>query len=142
MVQETHNGGKRNAWTKGAGERAGHAAGVSMLLALAGSELHGYGIIKDIEERSGAGAVPSTGALYLALQRLQEAGLVEESGSRPSLEADDARRRYYRLTPEGRAAAVDESARLAVLVGVAHERRLISTRALAKLLPTGGAHGR
>jgi DNA-binding PadR family transcriptional regulator len=112
-----------------------------ILVALAGEELHGYGIIKDIEARNGEGSVPSTGALYLALQRLEEGGLIEESPSLPGPD-DDARRRYYRLTESGREMAVAETARLADLVGVARERRLITTRALSRILPSGGSHGR
>ena len=71
-----------------------------ILLALADGDRHGYGIIKEIEERSGAGAAPSTGALYLALQRIAGDDLIAESPERPSGE-DDARRRYYRLTEVG-----------------------------------------
>jgi DNA-binding PadR family transcriptional regulator len=111
-----------------------------ILLALAGDELHGYGILKDIEARSGAGAVPSTGALYLALQRLEEEGLIGAAPARRSV-GEDVRRRYYRLTDAGRQAAVAETSRLAVLVGAAHARRLIPTRLLSRLVP-GGGHGR
>ena len=109
-----------------------------ILLALAGGALHGYGILKDIEERSGVGTVPSTGALYLALQRLEEEGLIEEAAARSA--GEDSRRRYYALTEAGRSVAMAETARLAKLVGAAHERRLIATRQLAKLVP-GGGHG-
>jgi DNA-binding PadR family transcriptional regulator len=113
-----------------------------ILVALAGGELHGYGIIKDLEERNGQGAVPSTGALYLALQRMEDGGLVEESAKRPTPAEDDARRRYYRLTATGRQAAVEETSRLASLVGVARDRRLITSRALSKFLSTEAGHGR
>ena len=101
-----------------------------ILLALSSEDLHGYGIIKDIEARSGAGSVPSTGALYLALQRLEEMGDIEEVD--PPKGAD-ARRRYYSLTPAGRLAAQSETERIARLVADAHARGLISKR----LLPTG-----
>jgi DNA-binding PadR family transcriptional regulator len=98
-----------------------------ILLALSREDLHGYGIIKDIEARSGPGSVPSTGALYLALQRLEEMGDIEEVDAP---DETDARRRYYALTPAGRAAAQAETERLARLVGAAHERGLISKRLL------------
>jgi DNA-binding PadR family transcriptional regulator len=127
--------GKRNA-----GVESGTVTPMSyqILVALAGGELHGYGIIKDIESRSGEGSVPSTGALYLALQRLEESGLIE--GGRRGV-GEDARRKYYRLTESGREVAIEETARLARLVGAAHERRLIAARQLAKLMP-GGGHAR
>lgn len=96
-----------------------------VLLSLAGADRHGYAIIKDIEERVGKAAAPGTGALYLALQRLEEAGFVEESPERPDPEEDDARRRYYRLTAAGRGAAEEESRHLADLVRLAAEKRLL-----------------
>ena len=94
-----------------------------ILLALADSDRHGYGIIKEIEARSSDGAGPSTGALYLALQRMESDGLVAES---PKPEADDdARRRYYRLTEKGKRSAEAESTRLAALVAVARDKKLL-----------------
>lgn len=98
-----------------------------ILMALADEARHGYGIIKEIEARLGAGSAPSTGALYLALQRMEQDELVEEA-PRPSID-EDARRRYYRLTRAGRALAVKESGRLAALVEIAREKKLLPRRA-------------
>jgi DNA-binding PadR family transcriptional regulator len=47
---------------------------------------------------------------------LIEAGLIEESSARPAPELDDARRRYYRLTPLGRDVLNAECERLQELV--------------------------
>lgn len=94
-----------------------------ILLALADEHRHGYGIIKEIEERAGADSAPSTGALYLALQRMEGDGLVEEA-PRPEGDAD-ARRRYYRITARGRRHAEAESVRLAELVDAARGKRLL-----------------
>lgn len=99
-----------------------------ILLALADRDRHGYGIIKEIESRTGPGSAPSTGALYLALQRLETDGLIGEAAARPA-DGDDARRRYYRLTRQGRAAAAQESARLAALVALARRKNLLPGRA-------------
>jgi DNA-binding PadR family transcriptional regulator len=93
-----------------------------VLLALADGERHGYGIIKELEARLGAAAVPSTGALYLALQRLEGEGLVAEAAAR---RGTDARRRYYRLTREGRTAVQQESRRLVALVELARAKNLL-----------------
>lgn len=111
-----------------------------ILVSLAGSDLHGYGILKDIEARAGEGAVPSTGALYLALQRLEDAGLIAESKRRSSV-SEDSRRRYYRLMPAGREAARAETVRLASLVGVARDRNLITSHALERAMPGGAGEG-
>ena len=93
-----------------------------ILLALADGDGHGYGIIKEIEQRSGSASAPSTGALYLALQRMEGEGLIQEAPARPG---DDARRRYYRLSAKGRRRAEQESIHLAVLVAAARDRKLI-----------------
>jgi DNA-binding PadR family transcriptional regulator len=59
------------------------------------------------------------GTLYDNLQKLIQRKFVQELGRRPGDE--DPRRRYYRLTPEGRAVLAAETARLA---GVVREARL------------------
>ncbi len=96
-----------------------------ILLALADGPLHGYGIIKEIESRAGTDAAPSTGAMYLALQRMEGDGLIEQADA-PS-GAEDARRRYYQITVVGRDRAELESRRLADLVKVARAKRLLGS---------------
>ena len=93
-----------------------------ILLALADEARHGYGVIKEIEERAGSGAAPSTGALYLALQRMEATGLIEDA---KKADSGDARRRYYRLTRKGREHAEAESMRLVDLVRSAREKNLL-----------------
>ncbi len=95
-----------------------------ILMALADASRHGYGIIKEIEDREGEGRGPSTGALYLALQRMESEGLIEEAPA-PADRSGDARRRYYRITQRGRAVAEGESARLAALVSRARSKGLL-----------------
>lgn len=95
-----------------------------ILLALADRDRHGYGIIKEIEKEAGEGSTPTTGALYLALQRMEAAGLIEETRDRAG-GGEDARRRYYGITREGRAAAERESVRLRALVASARRKNLI-----------------
>lgn len=112
-----------------------------ILLALADGDLHGYAIIQEIEARSGGALRPTTGALYLALQRMEEEGLIRESPRRPRPD-EDARRKYYRMTPEGRALARLESERLAALVGVALEKRLVrETAGRSAASGRRGGHG-
>jgi len=96
-----------------------------ILLTLVDEARHGYGIIREIEARSGPDSAPSTGALYLALQRLESEGLIEEDrGRRPA--GEDRRRRYYRVTRLGREAAVEEASRLAGLVTAARRKKLLT----------------
>jgi DNA-binding PadR family transcriptional regulator len=99
-----------------------------ILVALADRPRHGYGIVKEIEEAAGEALSSSTGTLYLALQRLEEEGLVEEEQS------TDPRRRVYRLTTRGRALAAAEARRLLSLLGSAREKKLLPARQLESLL--------
>jgi DNA-binding PadR family transcriptional regulator len=99
-----------------------------ILLALAGGELHGYGIMQEVE-RASAGAVRlGPGTLYGAIKRMLRAGWVEEAPVKQSGDDVDPRRRCnYRLTRAGRKAAADAAQQLADLVSVAAERGLIAT---------------
>jgi DNA-binding PadR family transcriptional regulator len=92
---------------------------LQVLVALAPGARHGYAVIRDIEERTGGELRLRSGTLYVALQRLVEEGLIEEAPPEPG---SDPRRRYYALTPEGRAAAEAEVGRLGRLVGDARRR--------------------
>ncbi len=93
-----------------------------ILLALGTGASHGYGIGKEIEERTSGRLNPTTGSLYQALKRLKDDGLIE--GAEPIDEGGDARRKYFRLTPLGRRVMALEVGRLAELLSVARERRL------------------
>ncbi|MDQ2714248.1 MAG: PadR family transcriptional regulator [Chloroflexota bacterium] len=96
-----------------------------ILLALAGEERHGYGIMLETA-RSSAGRVNlGPGTLYRSIKRLLADGLIEESAERPVAELDDERRHYYRLTPFGLRVARAEAQRLAALVRVAQARQLL-----------------
>jgi DNA-binding PadR family transcriptional regulator len=86
------------------------------MLSIAEQPRHGWAIIKRIEELNGPRAAPSSGSLYLAIARLEERGLIEES---PSRDASADQRRTYRLTALGRRVVRLETARLSELVGLA-----------------------
>jgi DNA-binding PadR family transcriptional regulator len=96
-----------------------------ILLALAGSEQHGYAVMLDVERRTGGAISLHAGSLYRALNRLLESGLIEELEERPDPDQDDQRRRYYRLTAKGVEVARGEARRLELLVEAARERRLL-----------------
>jgi DNA-binding PadR family transcriptional regulator len=90
-----------------------------ILLALADDDRHGYAIIQDIAARTGGELKLSAGTLYRSIQRMLEQGLITETRERPRPEEDDERRRYYRITPDGTAAAKAEARRLGQLVKMA-----------------------
>jgi DNA-binding PadR family transcriptional regulator len=97
-----------------------------VLVTLASDERHGYGIMQEVERMTDGALRLEPGTLYRALHRMLRAGWVAESGRRPAADLDDARRRYYRLTPTGRRLAAAEAERLARLVGAARAARLLS----------------
>ncbi len=80
-----------------------------VLTALAEKSRHGYAIIRDVEELSDGRIKLHTGSLYAMLDRLREAGLIEIDRE----EVVESRlRRYYRLTNDGIARLVRETAYL------------------------------
>ena len=95
-----------------------------ILLSLSDQDLHGYAIIQDIRRRTDGEVALTASTLYAALKRLLETGLVEELDERPPADADDERRRYYRIRPDGLAVARLETARLLRAVKMARQKRL------------------
>ena len=90
-----------------------------ILLSLAGAEQHGYGIMRDVEERSGGELVLQTGALYRTLRRMLGDGLIQECDAPSRTEISDGRRRYYRPTRFGVAVLNAEVDRMSKLVRAA-----------------------
>jgi DNA-binding PadR family transcriptional regulator len=96
-----------------------------VLLALAGDDLHGYAILKEVELRTGGKVRLSTGTLYGIIKRLLADDLIVELRTRPSETEDDERRRYYRLTPQGRQVAAAEAERMDEVLSIARSRNLL-----------------
>jgi DNA-binding PadR family transcriptional regulator len=96
-----------------------------ILLSLSGDRRHGYGIIKNVAERTDGRLELEAGTLYAAVKRLRDDGLIEEAEAPPDT---DARRRYYGLTRLGRAVLRAESERLEELVELARDARILPAR--------------
>lgn len=99
-----------------------------VLLSLSGQEQHGYGIMQEVLDRTDGKVRLWPATLYGTLKRLFDEDLIVESGQRPAPEQDDARRRYYGLTPLGRRVLAAESERLEDLVRVIRAKRRIVAR--------------
>lgn len=97
----------------------------NILLALADSEKHGYGIMLEVEHNTGGQVNMGPGTLYGSIKRMLAAELIEESEERPDPAMDDQRRRYYRLTSFGHRVLRAEAERLALQVAVARQKRLL-----------------
>ena len=83
-----------------------------VLVALADGDKHGYAVIKEVRRRTNDKVNLGAGTLYAIVKRLLADGLIDECDERPDPALDDERRRYYRLTKDGRAVAQAEARRL------------------------------
>jgi len=104
----------------------------NILLALADSEKHGYGIMQEVEANTKGQVLMGPGTLYGSIKRMLQAGLIEESDERADPEMDDQRRKYYKLTNLGRRVLSMEAERLASQVMIARAKNVLG------LDPSGG----
>lgn len=92
---------------------------------------HGYAIAREVEELTDDRIRMGPGTLYGSIQRMLDAGFIEESARRARAADDDERRRYYRLTPFGRRVLELEVSRLAEVVAIARRKQLLRAPELA-----------
>lgn len=88
-----------------------------ILLVLTDGDRHGYGIVKEIEDRTDGALRLEPGNLYRYVKRLVEIGAVERA-ERRAVEGHE-RRRYYRVTALGRRLLAAEADRMRSLVDAA-----------------------
>lgn len=91
-------------------------ASMHLVLALLDGELHGYALMRRVDELSDGSVRMGAGTLYGTINRLLADGFIVETTDRSDRSGDDERRRYYELTPNGRAVALGELARLQAIV--------------------------
>src|SRR4051794_25933441 len=87
-----------------------------LLLVLIDGEQHGYALAREIDARTDGVIQLKPGNLYRVIQRLVDDGLAAPSHHRPAADADDERRRYYRITPLGARVVTAEAQRLHTLL--------------------------
>ena len=100
------------------------SAAFQILLSLADGDLHGYGIMRQVEEQTNGRMRLGPGTLYSSIQALLEEGLIEEVERAGEQEPGHERRRYYRLSSCGRKLARSEAERLADLLRVARAKKI------------------
>lgn len=96
-----------------------------ILVALAGSDRHGYSIMQEVATRTNGQVKIGAATLYSSIHRMLQQGLVEELRDNPDPQNRDERRRYYRLTGWGRAVATAEARRITSMLEQARETGLI-----------------
>lgn len=101
------------------------SAAFQILLSLADGDLHGYAIMRQVEEQTGGRLRLGPGTLYSSIQALLEGKLIEEVGRPEDTEHPQERRRFYRLTTAGRKLARSEAEKLADVLRVARARKIL-----------------
>jgi DNA-binding PadR family transcriptional regulator len=101
------------------------AAAFQIMLALADGDLHGYAIMRQVEEQTSGRLRLGPGTLYGSIQTLLEGKLIEEVDRPENIEVHSERRRYYRLTVAGRKMARSEAEKLADVLRVARARKIL-----------------
>jgi DNA-binding PadR family transcriptional regulator len=101
------------------------SAAFQILLSLADEDLHGYGIMRQVEQQTIGRMRLGPGTLYSSIQALLEDGLIEEVDRSDELAIAHERRRYYRLAAAGRKVARSEAERLADLLRVARAKKIL-----------------
>ncbi len=105
-----------------------------ILLTLLETGMHGYSIIREIEDRTGGEFEIGTSTLYAAIQRLVKAGILQETERPSGADGDHSRRRYYRASTFGWEVARLEADRIRRL-----ERRMAQARVFEPLADPGVA---
>lgn len=82
------------------------------LAVLSEEPLHGYGIVQQIEERTGGRVQLRPGDVYRVIYRLEERGLLQKDDEGAGAAAGE-RRTYYRITAAGLELVEDEARMLA-----------------------------
>jgi len=94
-----------------------------VLLALTGGERHGYAIMQEVRDHTDGALQLGAGTLYGTIDRLIRDGYVREVDGPAAESSRDARRRFYRITSEGRRALDAEVERLERIVKTARTIR-------------------
>jgi DNA-binding PadR family transcriptional regulator len=100
------------------------AVAALVLSSLAEEPRHGYGLKKNVRDRSGGDVAPGATSLYRTVWQLCDDGLIAETTRRPPTDVDDERRRYFQITPAGRRALAAEIGRLGRLLEAVRPRGL------------------
>jgi DNA-binding PadR family transcriptional regulator len=93
-----------------------------ILAALAACDLHGSGIVRDVLDQTDGALRLWPATLYGALDDLEGEGLIRELDDPERPDGTSHKRRYYRITRDGRAALAQEAERLRAVAGRAMER--------------------
>ena len=95
-----------------------------VLLALVNGERHGYAIMQEVSTLSSDRVRMGPGTLYSTIQRLVDLSLIEETQGSGKPSDHESRRRYYRLTRNGKMLLEAEISRMDSVVQLARQKRV------------------
>ena len=98
-----------------------HPEAFRILVVLREREMHGYALVKELEQDPGRPGRVLPANLYRRIRTLLEQGLIAETEARPDPDVDDERRRYFEVTELGEAVAIAEARRLEALLAGARD---------------------
>ena len=101
------------------------SAAFQIMLSLADTDLHGYEIMRRVEEQTGGRTRLGPGTLYSSIRALLDAGFIAEVTSRSDEDLSDERRRYYRVTVAGCKVVREEVERLVDVLRVARAKKIL-----------------
>lgn len=101
-----------------------------ILLAIAGGARHGYGIMREVAQRTHGGTELGAGTLYRSIKKMVAAGWLEELAADSHNELGPARREYG-ITAVGRRIAAGEIEQLHGIVEWARSADLTGPRETA-----------
>lgn len=99
---------------------------LELLLAVSEAPLHGYGMMKAVEARSGGTIRVELGSLYRMVHRLEREGLIGAAEVEEADRSPGRDRRFYRMTELGNrvlAAELERLRRILEHAGAAHPAR-------------------
>lgn len=107
---------------------------LQILLVLSQADVHGYGLMKAVEEQSAGKVRLEVGSLYRVIKRLLGSGLIEEAGDGTHAAGEKTAsrgpkpRRFYRVSEFGREVAAAEAGRLSEVLETARAQALIGEK--------------
>ena len=96
-----------------------------ILLAVADGTKHGTAIMEEVLERTDGAMKLWPGTLYGSLRELEGAGWLSETDPPADAPTEGGKRRFYRITTEGKDTLAAEVRRLASFVQAAQAKRVI-----------------
>lgn len=97
-----------------------------ILVALSRAPLHGYGIMKAVEEESGGRVGVEVGSLYRMIGKLLSRGLIRKVPNPDESPRPGHPRQFYGLTPLGSAVLREEALRLRETLAMARIKEILA----------------